>query len=662
MHALQRLRRRLPGGRDRLRATRSTSRAARRTAIACSACGAAGAIDFERAPHDAAARRFDLVLDLRGAPAFAHARSRRRATSTPAPTIAQALADAVLELRELVGEFEKPKFFNYKAEDLRAQPHRADRLQRRASTSARPRAIRERRRPAGRRVEPHLCVGCGACTTVCPTGAITYAYPRRPTRARRLRTLLVDLPRRPAAATPALLLHSEERGSAPSRSSAAPRASCASRGVPARVHPGRRLAHGAASASTCGWRRSPTARAQVAVLLTGEEAPQYRDGAARADGARRGDARRPRLRRRALSRCSSDATRATGRPRRGAARAGGGVVRQPAAFARARPTSARRSISRIEHLLAQRAARPPKRSRCRPARPFGTVDVDSDACTLCLTCVGACPGGALLDNPDAAAAALHREELRAVRPVRDAPARRTRSRSSRACCSPTRQARKQPRVLNEVAALSLRSLRQAVRHAARRSRPCSAGSPATRCSRAPARRAAEDVRRLPRDRHLLSRRRSEDHRSLIDAAARLSRDCTFSRPRRQRGDRPRRGLRPAGAALLRAAGRRRCCAQLRVAVTRGARARRASSKRALARAGRRRAPRSTLAAVGDEYARAVRRRRQARGLPATARYYLAGFLNEKPLVALRDELARARPRARPRPCARPRTTSPTCAR
>jgi ferredoxin len=32
--------------------------------------------------------------------------------------------------------------------------------------------------------------------------------------------------------------------------------------------------------------------------------------------------------------------------------------------------------------------------------PFGAVHVDTEGCTLCLACVGACPTGALVDNPD----------------------------------------------------------------------------------------------------------------------------------------------------------------------------------------------------------------------------------------------------------------------
>jgi ferredoxin len=32
--------------------------------------------------------------------------------------------------------------------------------------------------------------------------------------------------------------------------------------------------------------------------------------------------------------------------------------------------------------------------------PYGAVLVDTDACTLCLSCVSLCPSGALIDNPD----------------------------------------------------------------------------------------------------------------------------------------------------------------------------------------------------------------------------------------------------------------------
>jgi hypothetical protein len=71
--------------------------------------------------------RFDLVLDLRAAtprPPFA-----ARAAAGLLPLGRAGLA-TVLKLRELVGEFEKPKFFRLQAEALRPQPQRKNRLQR----------------------------------------------------------------------------------------------------------------------------------------------------------------------------------------------------------------------------------------------------------------------------------------------------------------------------------------------------------------------------------------------------------------------------------------------------------------------------------------------------------------------------------------------------
>jgi ferredoxin len=129
-------------------------------------------------------------------------------------------------------------------------------------------------------VEPHLCVGCGACTTVCPSGAMSFAYPGTVDQGRkRLRTLLTPTAvpaaaTRAAAAQPGRRQRTDRRpgprGSDwTARCTACRRACCRWRcGTPP------------APGWTCGWLPSPRAPARCWVLLTDEEAPEYREALA----------------------------------------------------------------------------------------------------------------------------------------------------------------------------------------------------------------------------------------------------------------------------------------------------------------------------------------------------------------------------------------------
>jgi ferredoxin len=54
----------------------------------------------------------------------------------------------------------------------------------------------------------------------------------------------------------------------------------------------------------------------------------------------------------------------------------------------------------IEHLLAQAVAAPEAIALPAPASPLGSLIVDAERCTMCLSCVSACPEVALADNPD----------------------------------------------------------------------------------------------------------------------------------------------------------------------------------------------------------------------------------------------------------------------
>jgi ferredoxin len=54
----------------------------------------------------------------------------------------------------------------------------------------------------------------------------------------------------------------------------------------------------------------------------------------------------------------------------------------------------------VDHLLRQAPVAQEAIALPAAGAPFGGLVVDTNACTLCLSCVGACPEGALADNPD----------------------------------------------------------------------------------------------------------------------------------------------------------------------------------------------------------------------------------------------------------------------
>ena len=85
------------------------------------------------------------------------------------------------------------------------------------------------------------------------------------------------------------------------------------------------------------------------------------------------------------------------------------ALRVPPAAGMARPASLSAQTDKratlelaIDALMAS-APVPLPQSVALPAAgsPYGTLQVDTQACTLCLSCVGACPEAALADNPNA---------------------------------------------------------------------------------------------------------------------------------------------------------------------------------------------------------------------------------------------------------------------
>ncbi len=170
------------------------------------------ALTWRSAPQAAVEQAaFDLILDLQATPVFTmptppqgylHAR----------PDDASARAAALAALPDMVGEFEKPKFFAYK-ESICAHSRSSKRGCNKCIEVCSAVAIAS----AGDKVvvNPHLCIGCGACATVCPSGAMSYQYPRVADRGAQLRSMLGAYRERDAAAAaPIVVLHNGGDGAA----------------------------------------------------------------------------------------------------------------------------------------------------------------------------------------------------------------------------------------------------------------------------------------------------------------------------------------------------------------------------------------------------------------------------------------------------------------
>ena len=356
-----------------------------------SACGEVRAIDFSRS---AAPRKesFDLVLDLSRLPLIGLHQPPQGYFRPGDDPLEQALAAA--ELVTLVGEFEKPKFFSYNARicaHSRSAKSGCDRCIDTCST----RAISHDGDHV--RVEPHLCMGCGACATVCPSGAMSFAYPKITDSGAQIKTLLRTFIA--AGGRDACLLIHDDHGlkliEQAGRTVRAGRQGSAHGGLPARVLP--LHVHHVASAGLDLWLAALAYGAsQVRVLLSGSEAPAYGQalvaqaaigqaivGGLGYTGAHLGMVEVSSAAELAMALASLP-------PARGVAQAATWNVaaekRQALEFA-------------IEH-LARHAPLPAELIALPAGAPFGGLAVDRDKCTLCLSCVGACPAAALADNQE----------------------------------------------------------------------------------------------------------------------------------------------------------------------------------------------------------------------------------------------------------------------
>ncbi|MCW8889607.1 MAG: 4Fe-4S binding protein [Sedimenticola sp.] len=309
----------------------------------------------------------DLILDLSPQPHLSM--PMKPPGYLVAGTDEVSLAEAAEQLSELVGVFDKPRYFNYdaslcahKRSDYTACTRCIDACPAEAISSLLEKVT----------VDSNRCQGGGVCATVCPSGAIRYSYPKAKDTLEQVRLMLKGYAEA-GGVDPVVVFTTHDA-----------QPTLEANHLPVEVEE-------LASVGLEVWLSTLAYGASAVWLLAEEGVPtQVLDA----------------LQQQLLT--TQELLAAMGYPasairlvNQQAVLAESAAPMPPIKHATFSGLGGKRAIAymAIDHLFDQAARSRPMASLTVGA-PFGTAQVDASACTLCLSCVGACPGKALLAGQD----------------------------------------------------------------------------------------------------------------------------------------------------------------------------------------------------------------------------------------------------------------------
>ena len=333
----------------------------------------AGRGDFSfSAPKAGGIAQCDLIIDLSAELAKVNAPEKREGYLRADPKDPYAVGDLMFQASQMVGVFEKPLYVKL-TEHLCAHSRAGQAACSNCLDICPTGAITS----GGDHIDidPMICAGCGGCSAVCPSGAIAYDAPSAETTFHRV-SAMAEAYFKAGGKAPRLLVIDKEKGGELVAMAARHFDGLPSDTIPLSMNALASFGHAeTVAAIACGF-------VSVDILITPTAERETFDHELPLAQAIIGEGRV-----RLIEETDPEAVCAKLHNRDALKTACDPI----------RPLGSRRQITRVS---AQAINGKDTILQLPNAAPYGAVEVDTDACTLCLACASLCPSAALVDNPD----------------------------------------------------------------------------------------------------------------------------------------------------------------------------------------------------------------------------------------------------------------------